>query len=114
MTEMSTALDPPTGTAGERRKRARMRLEFPVVLIRNSAGGEISGTTLNVSGDGFYCLVPSAAAQAGETLSGILALGVAGARRIRLYCDLRVVRVEPRTEGFGVACRIEQYSVRAD
>ncbi len=110
----STTIDPPTGVSGERRKRARMRLEFPVVLIPAQAGDEISGTTMNVSGDGFYCLVPSPAAQTGESLSGILALGVAGARQIRLFCDLRVVRVEPRQEGFGVACQIERYSVRAD
>jgi PilZ domain len=113
MTE-SITIDPPAGVAGDRRKRARMRLEFPVVLIPAEVGDEISGTTINVSGDGFYCLVPSSAAKVGESLSGILALGVAGARQIRLFCDLRVVRVEPKQEGFGLACRIERYSVRAD
>ena len=108
----STAVNSVPGVADERRKRARLRLEFPVTLIRAAASEEIHGTTVNVSGDGFYCVVPRTA-PTGERLGGILSLGSACAKTIQLFCSLRVVRAEVRRDGFGVACQIERYSVRA-
>ena len=94
----------------ERRRRARLSLSLPVVLIRPGTVTEIEATTENVSSQGFYCLTDSEfwpdeilnceLSLPGDQVSSVPEDG------LRLTCQVRVVRVVPtgNQQRFGVAC----------
>jgi len=73
-------------------------------------------TTINVSADGFYCLLPEAVA-AGERVDCTIRIPAHNQDRsdaaLCLQCRAQVLRVENYgVPGiFGVACRIEDYTV---
>jgi len=98
----------------ERRKRARTRLHWTVLLFRSDAADAIETITRDLSSGGFYCLskVP---VTPGETLICTLKVPTHDPNgkhlERNLECKVRVMRVEPQEdEGvFGVACRIEDY-----
>ncbi len=73
--------------------------------------------TVNLSSSGLFWLTPQAFSP-GESLAGILDIGGPGAGReahkLMLRCELVVLRVDELSGGgFGVACRIADYSVAA-
>ncbi|HEY6989961.1 MAG TPA: PilZ domain-containing protein [Bryobacteraceae bacterium] len=98
----------------ERRKRARTRLHWPVLLFRNHTAEAIESITRDLSSGGFYCLakVPFTP---GELLTCTLKVPTHdpnGKHLERsLECKVRVMRVELQEGGemFGIACRIEDY-----
>ena len=98
----------------ERRKRARTRLHWPVLLFRNDTMEAIESVTRDLSSGGFYCLTASVFAL-GEALVCSLKVPThdPNGKHLEqsLECKVRVVRVEPQeTPGmYGVACRIEDY-----
>jgi hypothetical protein len=101
----------------ERRCRPRLRLALPVVLLPPGAAERIETKTEDVSCDSFYCfsnrpfspedrlecelLIP------GDQLSSVPEPDLC------VRCQVRVVRVVPRGPqlGFGVACRLEDYTI---
>jgi hypothetical protein len=100
----------------ESRRRLRLPLRCQVHLYRPGSELPIDGETLNVSADGFYCVVEAAAPlNSGESLDCILTLPTANVPcsfgSMRLKCDVEVVRVDVGTLRFGVACRIHNFSL---
>ena len=98
----------------ERRKRARTRLHWTVLLFRSHTGDAIETLTRDLSSGGFYCLskVP---VTPGEMLTCTLKVPTHDPNgkllERSLECKVRVMRVEAQDEEgiFGLACRIEDY-----
>lgn len=98
----------------DRRHELRLPLNCHVQLIRKRSLGPIRAQTCDVSSRGFYCLAPERIT-ASEILSCDLILPAIRSRRrsrqMILHCNVEVLRIEERLHGFGVACRIRDYSV---
>ena len=103
-------------TAGsiERRKRTRVPLHWTVYLGRPSSEEKVRAETLNLSSEGFYCMSP-VPFTAGETIDCTIVLPVPeGVHEPRRLAGRTVVlRVEPNGNQFGIACRLEDYSLDA-
>ncbi len=102
-----------TPQVAERRKRARMALRWPVRLARLGEERAIESETENLSSHGFYCLAQERF-EPGELLECLLWLPASEpsvrAAFYRLLCRAVVLRVEGKDPGFGLACRIDQFS----
>ncbi len=107
---------PLNGLDVERRSRPRINLALPVVLIRPGTQTPIEATMENASSNGFYCLsqhqfsvderLDCEICLPGDEVSSVPEDG------LHLSCEVRVVRVVPRgSEGFGMACHFDEYSV---
>jgi hypothetical protein len=99
--------------AVERRKRARTRLHWPVLIFREGAGdANIASVTRDLSSSGFYCMTRVRLLE-GEQLVCSIKIPTHDPQgkdlERTLDCTVRVVRVVPQDSGdlFGVACRIE-------
>jgi PilZ domain len=101
-------------TRSERRRRARTKVHWPVLLFRNHSAEAVESTTQNLSSSGFYCMANVSFA-AGEILTCTLKVPThdPNGRNLErsLECKVRVMRVEPPAANglFGVAFRIEDY-----
>ena len=106
--------EPENPIPSERRRRARNRLHWSLLLFRNQAAKAVESLTRNLSSSGFYCIT-AVAFTPGEQL--ICAIKVPthdpNGKHLeqKLECKVRVVRVESQGgEGtFGLACQIEEY-----
>lgn len=105
------------GSDLDRRCRPRLRLALPVVLFSSMDGARIETTTENLTCDSFYCLSDHAF-ELNEELECELLIagdGLSSVPEDDLYlrCQVRVVRIVPkgRQRGFGVACRLEDYTI---
>jgi hypothetical protein len=103
----------------ERRKRSRLPLICSLQLYRRRSDQPIDGETLNINSEGFYCFVQEPFTL-GETLSCILnvpsesVLGETAAYstgRMKLKCNVEVLRVDSIGLRFGVAFRIKNFTV---
>jgi hypothetical protein len=97
----------------ERRRRARVRVHWPILLFPNQIGEDaVPLITQNLSSEGFYCL-SGKAFTVGELLLCTLQIPMndLGAGESRLECRVRVVRVEKNAseDQYGIACRMEDY-----
>lgn len=117
LSEAVEVLERSQSAFGERRRRARWSVHWPVRFLGGGEAGD--ATTLNLSSAGFYCHT-RASFTAGETLMCMVLLpGRQSPGRVglsALQCKARVLRVEPaRLEGVadvaGVAFRILEYRV---
>jgi hypothetical protein len=98
----------------ERRKRARMGLVWPVRLTWADGARSVDSNTRNLSSQGFYCIAEEPF-EVGDWLDCVLALPQAydaEGSGYCLCCRVEVVRVEAVDQGFGIACRIEGFSLR--
>jgi PilZ domain len=102
------------GALVERRKRARTRLRWPVLLFREHGSEAIESVTRDLSSGGFYC-ISGIRLNEGEKLICSITIPThdpQGKHLARtLECRVQVLRVVPQESGnsFGVACRIEDY-----
>ena len=100
----------------ERRTRNRVLLRFPFQLYRSADPDSFTGETRDLSSAGFYCLVREPVAQ-GDRLDCIITVPVPAANfssqtgDVSLCCQVEVVRVDSLPAQFGVACRIDRYSL---
>jgi hypothetical protein len=96
----------------ERRRRRRFPLNCTVEFERD--GQTFTSGTLNISSQGFYCVVDQPV-RAGEELRCLVDLmeGHAGLSLpgVSLNCDVVVLRSEEREDGRGIACWIQNYTV---
>jgi hypothetical protein len=96
----------------ERRRRRRFPLQCTVEFDRD--GQTFLSGTLNISSQGFYCIVDKPV-KPGEELHCLVDLmeGHAGLSLpgVSLNCDVLVLRSEDRGEGHGIACWIKKYTV---
>ncbi len=97
----------------DRRVRARVPLRCPIQLYRSDDPKPVTGETQDLSSAGFYCLVPEEVRE-GDHLDCILTLpseNITHTDDVNLHCEVEVIRVENRPAKFGVACRIDRYSL---
>jgi hypothetical protein len=99
----------------ERRHWRRVQVNWGIVLFRAESSDPVSATLLNISSGGVY-FVSAMDVSPGELLTGQISipahiLGYNGFA-ITLTCNMRVLRcTEAPSNEFGVACRIDDYSV---
>lgn len=96
----------------ERRARERFKVRWPVRLCWPGSAS-IETTLVNISPEGFYCVIP-ASPRKGERLRcdiTVVSQPSANSHPTRLLCDVEVVRVEATLEGYGVGCSIKDYTV---
>lgn len=107
---------PVNGLDIERRRRPRMSLALPIVLIQPGTKTPVEVLMENVSSDGFYCLSAHPFSP-GETLECEICfpgdrVSSVPEDGLRLTCQVSVVRCAPRgSQGFGVACHFDEYAV---
>jgi len=101
----------------DRRCRPRLRLALPLVLFRPGQMDRIETTTEDVSCDSLYFVSglpfsPDDRLECELLIPGD-ALSSVPEDDLCLRCGVRVVRVEERARqlGFGVACRLEDYTI---
>lgn len=100
-------------TEPNRRKHRGVDLVCRVQLYWHGSLDPVETHTENISSTGFYCRVGEAFSE-GEGLKCdiyVPAHGPEPARHLCLNCDASVVRVEPRDPQFGIACRIDKFSI---
>lgn len=99
---------------GDRRRRRRIALHWPVCLYRQKAGESVESTTENLSSEGLYCITKQRF-KPGERLRCEIVLPAEGLgyqeSSIRLQCNITVKRVENLQVGFGLGCHIEDYAL---
>jgi len=103
-----------TNRSAERRTRARVLLRCPLRLYRRGYAQPFEGETKDLSSAGFYCLVRESFFP-GDNLDCILTVPAenfsVNTGNVNLHCEVKVTRVDNRPAGFGVACRIDHYSL---
>jgi PilZ domain len=105
----------------ERRKRTRLRLRLPVLLLRSESDALLWTETTDISNSGFYCSITQPLAP-GERLACLIGLPIpqlsgSSESSDRLYLDAQVEAVRivvNNRSGFGVGCRILEYRVIAN
>ena len=102
--------------ADERRRRERLRLRLPVLLLRAESDTPIWSETSDISNDGFYCTT-TLPFSPGEKLACMIGLpgqpfGSPRSGQFYLEGQVEVVRlVVSNHKGFGIGCRISNYHV---
>ena len=111
--EVNRGADPRRNGHPERRQRARTNVHWGVVLLRNGGLEAVETVTQDLSVGGFYCLSTTAFVP-GESVICLLKLPThnPGERESQGHLEGRakVLRVDAvGADGFGIACRIEDY-----
>jgi hypothetical protein len=98
----------------ERRKRRRADLHCTLCIAKSTEARLVKCETKNLSSGGFYC-VSEELFTPGEYLRCTIMFPDTGdaSDGFALECTVEVLRVEPIESGesFGLACRIQDYSV---
>jgi PilZ domain-containing protein len=100
--------------SGDRRKRPRVALHWPVRLFKQPGILPAESITENLSSEGLYCITkepfkPGERLQCEIVIPTTLGLEAPAV----LECHVTVRRVESLRGGFGLGCHIEDYSVRS-
>ncbi len=96
----------------ERRRRRRFPLNCTVEFARD--GQTFTSGTLDISSQGFYCVVDQAVRPGDELrclvnlMESHTGLALPG---VTLNCDVVVLRSDERDDGLGIACWIQNYTV---
>lgn len=100
--------------AVDRRKRARLKLHWPLLLYREPRIAVLQAETEDISSSGIYFLSPTPLV-CGEALRGDLMIPThdpSGTQRAWvLECRLRIARTDAIAERgvFGIGCHIEEF-----
>ena len=98
----------------ERRNRSRVLLRCPLRLYRRGYAQPFVGETVDLSSAGFYCTVRESFVP-GDSLDCILTVPAENfsfdTGNVNLHCEVEVTRVDSKPAGYGVACRIDHYSL---
>jgi hypothetical protein len=108
------SLDTRALSVAERRVRHRIRLHWPLSILKEPLDDRaLSTVTENLSSSGFGCVVDEPL-RAGDTLTCILGFPLRHDPRISqaLRCQAQVVWVTALDNGrFSMGCRIDDYAV---
>jgi hypothetical protein len=105
------------GDVPDRRSRPRLRLSYPLFLFRLGEASGIETRTEDISCEGFFCISESPFALH-EMVECELVIPAGEPRNptdrdLLMRCRAHVIRVvRQRSSGFGVACRLEDYTLR--
>lgn len=100
----------------ERRRSPRAALRWKLYLTGNGTRHPLRSETRDISRDGFYCLLDQPL-RPGERIRCDIVVPTHNAQNpndvVYLRCTAQALRVEKIGAGaeFGIACRIEDYSV---
>lgn len=103
----------------ERRRRRRVFLHWTVYLWPRDEMQPYQAETTNISSDGFYCVAPRPFTP-GEWIECDIFVPTMADQNdddlLVLRCRVQVLRVETtgNGDGYGLACRIEDYSLGKD
>src|SRR5215831_4889209 len=101
--------------ASDRRNRSRLALHWNVCIFDDNGGFPLSTWTRDVSSEGFYCVVHKPFTPGDKIRCDIMIPPQPSPSQspgTSLHCRIEVVRVEEAPRGgYGLACRIEEYSV---
>ena len=99
--------------AGDRRKRVRVPVHWPVRLFGEVGRPAVETATENLSSEGFFC-ISNQRFEAGERLECEIVLPAKSLgtpkTSLKLLCCVIVRLVEHRRAGFGLGCQIEEYT----
>jgi len=101
-------------SSGDRRKRKRVAVHWPVRLLRQSGKLSVESITENLSSEGLYCITQERFRKGERLLCEIVIPGVkfdSPQPFLRIQCHITVKRVEHVHRGFGLGCHIEDYSL---
>jgi PilZ domain len=98
--------------SGDRRKRQRVALHWPVRLFGQHGRASVESITENLSTEGLYC-ISTMPFKTGERLRCeiVIPKALGSDAPIVLDCHVTVRRVVYLRSGFGVGCHIEDYSL---
>ncbi len=98
--------------SGDRRKRSRVALHWPVRLFRQPGRPWVKSTTENLSSEGLYCITKEPF-KPGERLQCEIVIPATFGldSPIALECHVTIRRVEHLRRGFGLGCQIEDYTL---
>jgi hypothetical protein len=100
---------------GDRRKRKRASLHWPVRLFRRPEGQSIQSITENLSSEGLYCITKEPFKPGERLRCEIVIPATFGLESpIVLECHVTIRRVESLHRGFGLGCHIEDYTLATD
>ncbi len=104
------------GAGPDRRCHPRLRLALPLVLFRPGEAGRIETKTEDISCDSFYCFSDRSFSPDDRLECELLIPGDEMSSvpedDLFLRCQVQVVRVVAKGQlGFGVACRLEDYTI---
>ena len=100
--------------SGDRRRRKRVPVHWPLRLFRHPEQPSVESVTENLSSEGLYCITPEPFKLGEDLKCEIVLLGeIFGSSEppIRMQCHLTVRRVEHLDRGFGLGCYIEDYTL---
>ena len=99
---------------GDRRKQKRVPVHCAVYLFREPGIPPAESTTENLSSEGLYCITKERF-KPGERLQCevVIPAPFGFESPIVLQCHLTIRRVEYLRHGFGLGCRIDDYSLRS-
>jgi len=96
---------------GDRRKRKRVALHWPVRLFRQP-GRPVESITENLSSEGLYCITAEPFKRGERLQCQIVIPATLGLESpMVLECHVTIRRVEYLGSGFGLGCHIEDYSL---
>lgn len=100
-----------SGAPQDRRGRDRLKLPYSVVLYRQGEAMPVQTTLQDISSEGFYCLSDQPFSPHEQLECDVAIPGEND--RLVLRCHAEVVRVvaDGLNPGYGVACRLRDYSV---
>jgi hypothetical protein len=106
----------PPEAVPDRRRHPRLRLAYFLRLFRSGQPVVIETKTEDLSCDGFYCISDRAIPLHEKIDCELLIPGEPRETDLVLRCRAEVVRVttDPVAPRFGVACRLEAYTVNCD
>jgi PilZ domain-containing protein len=100
--------------SGDRRRRKRVPLHWPVRLFRQPGARTVESATENLSSEGFYC-ISKEPFKRGDRLQCVMVLpgeSVGSSEPfLLLQGHVTVTRVEYLASGFGLGCHIEDYAL---
>ena len=105
---------PAMAFSGNRRKRRRVPVHWPVRLFRQPGKPPVETTTENLSSEGLYCITKEAFKPGERLQCEIIIPGESlgpSEPFLRLQCHVTVRRVEHLQRGFGLGCHIEDYAL---
>ena len=98
----------------ERRHRQRLPLHWNVYIFRDADSSPLLSRIKDLSSEGFYC-VAAKPFTPGEQVHCEIVIPSQGASfesvGASLHCRIQILRVEATENGYGLACRIAEYSV---
>ena len=98
----------------DRRTQLRVQLRCKVHFLRQGSSAQIHGETRDISSGGFYCFADEPLTLGEILVCDLIMAAIPTGRKsqpLTLHSKVEVLRVEEGKAGFGMGCRIQDYSI---